>query len=190
MHCARNAATFPTFEAALSATRDSSLQTDHHGEALRTLQGDWHNDHRDEAATITYGIREVEESFILFGSYMDAGCMTARPQTPAKRLAALFRRVGLSHLCITDENNVFVGMITRRSLITVQQAAEAAEQGHGHGGHAASVASALSAAADDAHSEDHIDPPSQVRRRSVSGARHTPKVQSIAEENDLEERKE
>lgn len=169
MHCVRHAPTFLTFDDALTE------HSNDHSETIRTIKsGDWHNDRRDEAATITYGIKEVEEAFINFAPYMDAGCMTARPQTPAKRLAALFRRVGLSHLCITDKDNIFRGLITRRSLITVQQAAEEHDEQAAHGGgggHGAPAAAAADAAAG----------PSQATmqsRKVLQGSR----VQSIAEE--------
>lgn len=139
LFCLTNAPTYATFEEA----RDQVV-SDHH-EAIRDAQkkhkGDWHNDKKDYTATITRGTAELEDLWINFTPYMDAGCMTARPQTPAKRLAALFRRVGLSHLCITDKDNIFCGLITRRSLITPPGVAPVPTP-HGHDEHASGDADA------------------------------------------------
>lgn len=45
------------------------------------------------------------------------GALTAHEETSAKRIAAIFRRVGISHLGVSDANNKLVGVITRRHLI-------------------------------------------------------------------------
>lgn len=141
----------PTYSSYAEAEAQKSVD---HGEALREAHNknklDWHDDRKDYSATITRGKAEIADVWINFTPYMDAGCMTARPQTPAKRLAALFRRVGLSHLCITDKDNIFRGLVTRRSLITppgtapAHDTAHAAQQAHDH--------------ADDVHG----DPPGSV----------------------------
>jgi hypothetical protein len=115
MFCISHSPTFRSFEDA------QSQQARNHSEEIRHAEAhmqDWRRDKYDEAHTIMKGSAALEDAFLNFTPYMDAGCMTARPATPAKRLAALFRRVGLSHLCITDKNNVFQGLITRRALIT------------------------------------------------------------------------
>jgi hypothetical protein len=161
MFCLTNAPTYGTFtEAQEQVARD-------HGEAIRDAQNrnasDRHNDPKDYSGTITRGSAEIEDLWINFTPYMDAGCMTARPQTPAKRLAALFRRVGLSHLCITDKNNIFRGLITRRSLITPPGAPPPADA-HGHGGSASGASH-----------------PAAHHPASRKGS-HAPSVQSISEE--------
>lgn len=46
-----------------------------------------------------------------------SGALTAHEETSAKRIAAIFRRVGISHLGVSDANNKLVGVITRRHLI-------------------------------------------------------------------------
>jgi hypothetical protein len=43
--------------------------------------------------------------------------LTAHEETSAKRIAAIFRRLGISHLGVSDANNKLVGVITRRHLI-------------------------------------------------------------------------
>jgi len=49
--------------------------------------------------------------------FMDAGALTAHEETSAKRIAAIFRRLGISHLGVADGSNKLVGIITRRHLI-------------------------------------------------------------------------
>jgi chloride channel 7 len=49
--------------------------------------------------------------------FMDAGTLTAYEETSAKRIAAIFRRLGISHLGVADGTNKLVGVITRRHLI-------------------------------------------------------------------------
>lgn len=177
--CLTHAPTYGTFAEA----QEQTAQVDHN-EAIRDAQakhkGDWHNDKKDYSSTITRGAREIEDLWINLTPYMDAGCMTARPQTPAKRLAALFRRVGLSHLCITDKNNVFRGLITRRSLITPPGTAQPAEHGHGHG----------AAAAQPGRSETAVTHHATISSRKGSHAHHhQPSVQSIAEGEEQEDSK-
>jgi hypothetical protein len=204
MYClSPDAPTWATYaEAEAQQARD-------HGEALREAQNknklDWHNDRKDYSATITKKA-DLEDVWINFLPYMDAGCMTARPQTPAKRLAALFRRVGLSHLCITDKDNVFRGLVTRRSLITPPGAALAQQQ-HGHGGHNSSHPGSDAAAAGHPHDpasaanfDDPISPtgggaylraPTSSTPMGASSRKNSqvPSVDPIQEEDDGQERK-
>jgi len=166
MHCLAHAPTYPTAsEAAGAGTTRSHAQ-----EQQRTKSGgdDWRSDKYDVAHTITRGSGELEDAFINFTPFMDAGCMTARPATPAKRLAALFRRVGLSHLCITDKNNVFQGLITRRALIAPPAAlAAAAAAQHAHTqGHTAVPTQAPGA---EVSAEQHQEQQQQPRQRHVAG---------------------
>ena len=81
---------------------------------------DWH-DTVDYAGTIT-DITQINtdiQQYINITPLMDIGAVTAHLTTPTKRIAALFRRVGVSHLCVTDHHNIFYGIITRRNLVTV-----------------------------------------------------------------------
>ena len=55
--------------------------------------------------------------FLLSLSVRVSGALTAHEETSAKRIAAIFRRVGISHLAVSDANNKLVGVITRRHLI-------------------------------------------------------------------------
>jgi hypothetical protein len=50
-------------------------------------------------------------------SCLFSGALTAHEETSAKRIAAIFRRLGISHLGVSDESNTLVGVITRRHLI-------------------------------------------------------------------------
>ena len=130
----------PTYSSAQEALDPRGASGRSHGDELRhavDFMKDWRKDKYDDSATITRGSALLEDAFLNLTPYMDAGCMTARPLTPAKRLAAVFRRVGLSHLCITDKNNIFQGLITRRSLITPPphlMPPTHAGHAHGHGG--------------------------------------------------------
>jgi hypothetical protein len=194
----------PTYQSAAEAA--SAVLGRSHAEELRNaasgsrVMGDWRSDKYDVAHTITgsKGSSAVEDSFINFTPYMDSGCLTARPATPAKRLAALFRRVGLSHLCITDKNNVFQGLITRRVLIyppsALAAAAAAAHAQHAQG-HAPCPSSSPSAAAAGSaagassstqqHQQQHA---AQVRRRNVA-AQAAASHGQVAEEGEDEEHK-
>ena len=134
MFCISHSPIYDSFSEAEAQTGLSD-----HAEEIRHAESfmkDWRNDKYDDSATITRASAQIEDAFLNFTPYMDAGCMTARPATPAKTLAALFRRVGLSHLCITDKDNKFQGLITRRTLITppaTATAAAAAQHGAAHG---------------------------------------------------------
>lgn len=150
MYCATQGKTYPTREAALQqgAGDRSSLA------AQQALSSGWQNDHRDESATLR-SRAGLEDAWVNFSAHMDGGVMTARPMTPTKRLATLFRRVGLSHLCITDKDHIFRGLVTRRSLLTPPQPAPAApaatDSAHDGAAAAASDADAHKSAASQAH---------------------------------------
>jgi hypothetical protein len=191
MFCITHSATYRTYDEAASAEHRT------HADALRAAEAtagvDWRRDKYDSSATITRGPSEIEECYVSLLPYMDAGCMTARAQTPAKRLAALFRRVGLSHLCITDKNNRFVGLITRRSLITppmtpAAMAAAAAEAAHGHG-HGAPQPDHEEHAESSNVTDDPSPPPpaGRPRRGSNTKNRADPTVAAIREETVDEE---
>jgi hypothetical protein len=139
MFSCHSAPGYPSFDEALHASRD-------HTDELRKAEGemeDWRKDKYNTANTIMRGRADFENAFINLVPYMDAGCITARPLTPAKRLAALFRRVGLSHLAITDKDNKFLGLITRRSLI-VPPTAPGSVSASAFGSHRSSDADARS----------------------------------------------
>jgi len=56
-------------------------------------------------------------SFVNLTPYVDAGCFSAQLETPTQRVQALFRRVGTSHLAVTDQWNKVLGVITRGDLL-------------------------------------------------------------------------
>lgn len=87
------------------------------GATQDTAMPDWREDRRDYSSTVSRST-VFEDYWLNLSPFMDAGAVTARAETPAKRLAALFRRVGLSHVCVCDKHNRFLGLITRRHLIT------------------------------------------------------------------------
>ena len=189
----------PTYQTAAEAA--GAVLGRSHAEELRNaasgsrVMGDWRSDKYDVAHTITRskGSSAVEDSFINFTPYMDSGCLTARPATPAKRLAALFRRVGLSHLCITDKNNVFQGLITRRVLIYPPSALAAAaaaavahaQHAHGHAPSPSPTAGAGGASSNTQHQQQHA---AQVRRRNVA-AQAAASHGQVTEEGEEEEHK-
>ena len=83
--------------------------------------GRWQDHH---SATLTHNAAlssssflEFEDNWINLRSYCDLGVITAHPTTPCRRLCMLFRRLGISHLCVTDRRHSFLGFVTRRCLI-------------------------------------------------------------------------
>lgn len=56
-------------------------------------------------------------SYVNLTPFVDAGAFSAQPDTPTTRVQQLFRRVGSSHLCVTDLHNHVLGVITRRDLL-------------------------------------------------------------------------
>lgn len=60
---------------------------------------------------------------LCFAAVTASGALTAHEDTSAKRIAAIFRRMGLSHLAVADNTNKLVGIITRRHLIKPPSAA-------------------------------------------------------------------
>lgn len=100
--------------------------------------------------------------FVNLRSYVDIGATYAHEDTHARRLHALFRRLGVSHIPVVDRDHRLLGVLTRRNLLSPPGAASSSSHGHGHGDshHAHSVeskssehssASSSSAAADSAH---------------------------------------
>lgn len=81
---------------------------------------DWHDttDYAHTLNTIT-NIKDItSKHYTNLMSFVDTGVITAHSQTPTKRILSLFRRVGVSHCCVTDNHNVFLGIITRRNLLS------------------------------------------------------------------------
>ena len=80
--------------------------------------GDWHQSTvLNNNALSSSSFVDFEDNFVNLQPYADQGTITAHPSTPAKRLVTLFRRLGLSHLPVTDKQHRFVGFVTRRCLI-------------------------------------------------------------------------
>ena len=79
---------------------------------------DWHQSTvLNNNALSSSSFVDFEDNFVNLQPYADQGTITAHPSTPAKRLVTLFRRLGLSHLPVTDKQHRFVGFVTRRCLI-------------------------------------------------------------------------
>ena len=80
--------------------------------------GDWHQSTvLNNNALSSSSFVDFEDNFVNLQPYADQGTITAHPSTPAKRLVTLFRRLGLSHLPVTDKQHRFLGFVTRRCLI-------------------------------------------------------------------------
>ena len=89
--------------------------------------GDWHQSTvLNNNALSSSSFVDFEDNFLNLTPYADQGAITAHPSTPAKRLVTLFRRLGLSHLPVTDRQHRFVGFVTRRCLIAPPSATSAA----------------------------------------------------------------
>jgi len=78
--------------------------------------GDW-SDTTDYRKTIGTFDDKYAKYLINLTPFMDAGALSGHEETSAKRIAAIFRRLGISHLGVCDEHNKLVGVITRRHLI-------------------------------------------------------------------------
>lgn len=76
-----------------------------------------HRDTSDYSASIERFDDKFASYLVNLAPFMDAGTLTAHEETSAKRIAAIFRRLGISHLGVSDANNRLVGVITRRHLI-------------------------------------------------------------------------
>eukprot|EP00743_Colponemidia_sp_Colp-15_P015635 GILK01018879.1.p1 GENE.GILK01018879.1~~GILK01018879.1.p1 ORF type:complete len:208 (+),score=33.83 GILK01018879.1:1-624(+) len=53
-------------------------------------------------------------------SLVDKGTFSAMEETSAKRIQKFFRRIGSSHLCVTDSSHQLLGMITRKELVSTK----------------------------------------------------------------------
>jgi CBS domain-containing protein len=89
---------------------------------VEKAMGDVRNTRRAAADTDTVmGADKFDDKFskhlVNLTPFMDAGALTAHEDTSAKRIAAIFRRLGISHLGVADHTNKLVGVITRRHLI-------------------------------------------------------------------------
>ena len=76
-----------------------------------------HRDTSDYSASIERFDDKFAGYLVNLAPFMDAGTLTAHEETSAKRIAAIFRRLGISHLGVSDANIRLVGIITRRHLI-------------------------------------------------------------------------
>ena len=92
---------------------------------------DWH------ASTVTNNnalssssFTQFEDNWLNLRAFSDSGVITAHPSTPSKRLQMLFRRLGISHLCVTDRSHRFLGFVTRRCLIYPPQQPQSAAAQH------------------------------------------------------------
>ena len=106
-----------------SALGEELNATGGHADLLlaESAMGDWH----DTNATITADFHEAHLGYFLnLRSLLDTGVFTVQQSTSARRVHAMFRRLGLSHLCVIDHQHQLRGIITRRSLITVQSKEE------------------------------------------------------------------
>ena len=85
--------------------------------------GDWHDTNATLDADIDFHAAHLAY-FLNLRSLIDTGVFTVHEETSTKRIHAMFRRIGLSHLCVLDHQHQLTGIITRRSLITQQSKEE------------------------------------------------------------------
>ena len=96
------------------------LSTAGHRELLLAegAMGDWH-DTVDYAATLNADFHSAHLRYFLnLRPLIDTGVFTVTQETSNKRIHAMFRRIGLSHLCVLDHSHRLTGIITRRSLLS------------------------------------------------------------------------
>lgn len=155
VHALQNAPLFANVASAAKASRDaqnealgqpvspvealspnsSAASPSHRRTASRQVVGnvsellsDW-SDTTDYAATLTKFDDRLLQYVLDLGPHTDQGSLTAHAETSVKRVAALFRRCGISHLCVTSIDNRLLGVITRRHLLGTPALVEAV---HGH----------------------------------------------------------
>lgn len=123
----------------------------------------------------------VAQKYVSLGTLTDRGALTIRSALHARRVATLFRRVGCSHLAVTDQQNRIVGMVTRRDLLEPKTTARRSSQ-QSQAGEAASVVVSSSAYLQEpepespsrrplseaaSSSEDDDVPPEMIRLQTV-----------------------
>ena len=110
--------------------------------------GDWHST-KDYTATVKGELSDLHlHYFINIRPLVDSGVFTVQQQTSNKRIHSMIRRMGYSHLFVTDQQHKLIGTITRRQLITLENKQAAAPQPqHAH-------AESTEQAADEQHSSD------------------------------------
>ena len=116
MRAVNDSRSFATYtEALLQDERPAHAQQPAHTAAA----DDWHQSTVTHNAAVLSSstFTRFEEHWLNLRRFCDQGVITAHPTTPAKRLQMLFRRLGISHLCVTDKRHHFLGFVTRRCLI-------------------------------------------------------------------------
>ena len=93
--------------------------------------GDWHDTTATLDADIDFHVQHLRY-FLNLRSLIDTGVFTVHEETSTKRVHAMFRRIGLSHLPVIDHQHQLTGIITRRSLITQQNKEELLHQHEQH----------------------------------------------------------
>lgn len=88
----------------------------------RLRQLDW-ADVNDYTATLDELDKGMDNKIMDLSRYVDSGVLAVHEQTSSKRCAALFRKLGVSHLMVTDVRHKLVGVITRRNLIAAPEKA-------------------------------------------------------------------
>ena len=116
MRAVNDSRAFATYQEALLQDERPTAAS---GNTAAAANDDWH------ASTMTHNaavlssstFTRFEDHWLNLRRFCDQGVITAHPTTPAKRLQMLFRRLGISHLCVTDKRHHFLGFVTRRCLI-------------------------------------------------------------------------
>ena len=82
--------------------------------------GDWHST-KDQISTVKGELSDLHlHYFINLRALIDTGVFTVQQQTSNKRIHSMLRRMGYSHLFVTDQQHKIIGTITRRQLITLE----------------------------------------------------------------------
>ena len=132
-----------------------------HSELLmaESAMGDWH----DTNATIDADFHAAHLRYFLnLRALIDTGVFTVQQETSAKRIHAMFRRIGLSHLCVIDHHHALAGIITRRSLITQQNKEELHDHEEATHGQPDDASSELEALVEDEERDAQGEDPDEV----------------------------
>ena len=126
------------------AERHQRSGSDAASESGVNVQSDWHATN-DPSATLNRFDDRMLTYLIALTPFVDKGAFSVNGAASAKRVHALFRRVGLSHLAVVDNNNVLIGVCTRRSLLQMPKPQNTTNVTADGGEEAADVATTSSA---------------------------------------------
>jgi len=96
---------------------------------IAELSGAHHSNQADITETLDYQFHEQHLHYYLnLNPLIDIGVITVQEETSNKRVHAVMRKIGLSHLCVLNQRHQLKGIITRRNLLKLQEKTTTPEQ--------------------------------------------------------------